>query len=86
MEATNDLICADNFYMRLGNIYSKMEYDKEAIEMYEKSFEAGTKYISSGTYYKSIMLINESLCKAKKYQEALDYIIKKANYILLKMI
>ncbi|WP_449397411.1 hypothetical protein [Chryseobacterium wanjuense] len=30
MEATNDMICADNFYLRLGNIYEKMDSSKRS--------------------------------------------------------
>ncbi len=78
MEATKDMICADNFYLRLGDIYQKMGHPKEAMEMYKKSFEAGTKNINSGSWYKSFPLIIQLFIKDKKYQQALDY-FKKAD-------
>ncbi|MTH17702.1 histidine kinase dimerization/phosphoacceptor domain -containing protein [Flavobacterium sp. LC2016-01] len=76
MEATNDLICGDNFYLRLGNTYDHMGHIDEAIEIYKKAFEIGQKNINSGSYYKGFILINECLSKNKRYKEALNYIIK----------
>ncbi|MFP3813813.1 hypothetical protein, partial [Bacillus sp. SIMBA_005] len=72
------MICADNFYLRLGNIYEKMDHPKEAMEMYKKSFEVGTKNINSGSWYKSFPLIIQLFIKDKNYKEALDY-FKKAD-------
>jgi len=80
MEATHDMICADNFYLRLGNIYENMGHPKEAMELYKKSFEVGTKNLNSGSWYKSFPLIIQLLIKEKKYKEALDYIKKTDDY------
>ncbi|KQT35795.1 hypothetical protein ASG22_01890 [Chryseobacterium sp. Leaf405] len=80
MEKTKDMICADNFYLRLGNTYENMEHTKEAMEMYKKSFEVGTKNINSGSWYKSFPLIIQLLINDKKYKEALVYIKKTNEY------
>ncbi|SEW02440.1 Two-component sensor histidine kinase, contains HisKA and HATPase domains [Chryseobacterium wanjuense] len=80
MEATNDMICADNFYLRLGNIYEKMEHTKEALELYKKSFDVGTKNINSGSWYKSFPLTIQLFIKDKRYKEALDYLKKADTY------
>lgn len=80
MEATNDMICADNFYLRLGNIYEKMGHTKEALELYKKSFDVGTKNINSGSWYKSFPLTIQLFIKDKRYKEALDYLKKADTY------
>ena len=80
MEATNDEICADNFYLRLGNVYENMGHTKEAMELYKKSFDVGTKNINSGSWYKSFPLIIQLLIKDNKYKEALYYIKKTDDY------
>lgn len=74
MEATKDLICADNFYLRLGNVYDFMGHYDEAIQTYKKSIDAGIKNINSGSWYTSFITIVKSLYQNKKYKEAIDYI------------
>ncbi|WP_289660062.1 tetratricopeptide repeat-containing sensor histidine kinase [Flavobacterium panacagri] len=80
MEGTNDLICADNFYLRLGSVYSALEHNEEAINLFKKSFNKRTKGINSGSWYKSLYLIIQTLCLEKKYKEALHYIALTDNY------
>ncbi|MFV5699757.1 histidine kinase dimerization/phosphoacceptor domain -containing protein [Flavobacterium sp. ZT3R17] len=79
MEATNDMICADNFYLRLGNVYDFMGHYDEAIQTYKKSIDAGTKNINSGSWYTSFITIVKSLYQNKKYKEAINYIKKIAD-------
>lgn len=74
MEATQDFICADNFYLHLGNIYSAIGHDEEAIALFKKSFNNRARSINSGSWHKSLYLIIKSLCDEKKYKEALTYI------------
>lgn len=76
METTKDMICADNFYLRLGNVYDFMGHYDEAIQMYKKSIEAGISNINSGSWYTSFITIVKSLYQKKKYKEAINYIKK----------
>ncbi len=80
MEATNDIVCADNFYLHLGSVYSTMGHTEEAINLYKKSFDKRTKSINSGSWHKSLYLIIEALCQEKKYKEALEYIKMTDTY------
>ncbi|MDR7369901.1 histidine kinase dimerization/phosphoacceptor domain -containing protein [Flavobacterium aquidurense] len=75
MEATKDYICANQFYMRLGNIYNIMGHYEEAIKLYRKSIDADKKYnIKNENWYKSFFGAAESLFNNKKYTVALNYI------------
>lgn len=80
MNLTNDMICADSFYLRLGSTYDSMGHSEEAIELYKKSFDFGTKNLNSGSWFKSFPLIIQSLLKENRYDEALKYIEKTNDY------
>ncbi|KUJ61305.1 hypothetical protein AR687_14060 [Flavobacteriaceae bacterium CRH] len=74
MEATNDIVCAENFYLSLGSLYSRMGHTEEALNLYKKSFNKGRKGINPSSWHKSLYLIIEVLCQEKRYKEALTYI------------
>jgi two-component sensor histidine kinase len=74
MEATNDTVCAENFYLSLGSLYATMGHNDEALKLYKKSFNTGRNGIKATSWHKSLYLIIEVLCQEKKYEEALSYI------------
>ncbi|MBE8724388.1 sensor histidine kinase [Flavobacterium hungaricum] len=73
-ETTRDYICADNFYLHLGNTYGYMEHNDEALKLFKKSFDNRKRSINSGSWHKSLYLIIDALCEEKRYSEALKYI------------
>ncbi|PBJ10163.1 putative sensor histidine kinase pdtaS [Flavobacterium sp. ACN6] len=74
MESTNDLLCADNFYLHLGSAYFSMGHIDEAVNLYKKSFATRTQSVTSGNWSKSLYLIIETLSLEKRYKEVLEYI------------
>ncbi|MDR7370346.1 sensor histidine kinase [Flavobacterium aquidurense] len=74
MEAINDYNFADDFYLRLGNVYLTLGHFEEAKVTYEKSIQAGQKGSNTGGWYKSFASLVSALSLKGKDQEAIDYI------------
>jgi two-component sensor histidine kinase len=74
MEAINDYNFADDFYLRLGNVYLALGHFEEAKATYEKSFEEGEKGSNTGGWYKSFVSLVAAMSSKGKDQEAIDYI------------
>ncbi|HEU4789113.1 MAG TPA: histidine kinase dimerization/phosphoacceptor domain -containing protein [Flavobacterium sp.] len=79
MEATKDYIMAENFYMRLGNVYAQMGHFEEAIPLLKKSIEMGQKDPSNRSWYKSFISYITVLSELGRYKEALDYLKKTTD-------
>lgn len=76
MEATQDFIVAEHFYMRLGIVYDHMGNFEEAAQLLKKSVEIGQKDPNSRTWYKSFLTYLRTLTQLKRYKEAIDYLKK----------
>ncbi|MDR6845705.1 histidine kinase dimerization/phosphoacceptor domain -containing protein [Flavobacterium granuli] len=76
MEATQDLVVADNFYMRLGSIYHQMGNIQEAAQLFKKSIEIGQKNLNSRSWYKNFISYIGALSHLGRDKEAIDYLKK----------
>jgi two-component sensor histidine kinase len=74
MEAINDYNFADDFYLRLGNVYLVLGHFEEAKATYEKSIKEGQKGSNTGGWYKSFVSLVAAMSSKEKDQEAIDYI------------
>jgi uncharacterized membrane protein YciS (DUF1049 family) len=74
MEDLNDYSFADDYYLRLGNVYLVLGHFEEAVATYKKSIEEGQKGSNNGGWYKSFMSLVAAMSSKGKDQEAIDYI------------
>jgi two-component sensor histidine kinase len=76
MESTQDLVLADNFYMRLGSIYYEMGNIEESMQLFKKATEIGQKNPNSRNWYKSFISYIGALSVLGRHKEALDFLKK----------
>ncbi|HJY13884.1 MAG TPA: hypothetical protein VJ304_13915, partial [Flavobacterium sp.] len=74
MEAINDYNFADDYYLRLGNVYLVLGHFEEAKATYEKSIKEGQNGSNTGGWYKSFVSLVAAMSSKGKDQEAIDYI------------
>ncbi|MBF4516900.1 sensor histidine kinase [Flavobacterium sp. ANB] len=75
MNTLHDYSFADDYYLRLGNVYLVLGHFEEAMNTYKKSIAEGQKRSNNGGWYKSFVSLVAAISSKGKDQEALDYII-----------
>ncbi len=74
MELTQDTAYAENFYLRLGNIYNILGRWDDAILIYKKCMQNAGKNQSNGLWYKNTLSLIQSLTALGRDKDALAFI------------